>query len=54
MKVKAKVSFAGAFSMVSGEIKECSNKATLKDLIKAGYIEEVKEEKKKEGEANEG
>jgi hypothetical protein len=53
MKVKAKVSFAGAFSMVSGEIKECSDKATLKDLLKAGYIEEVKVNKKKEGEANE-
>lgn len=53
MKIKAKVSFAGAFSMVSGQIKECSDKATLKDLLKAGYIEEVKEDKKKDGEANE-
>ena len=53
MKIKALVSFAGAFSMYQGEVKECSDKATLKDLLKAGYIEEVKEDKKKDGEANE-
>lgn len=53
MKVKAKVSFAGTFSMVSGEVKECRDKSTLKDLLKAGYIEEVKEDNKKEVEANE-
>lgn len=53
MKVKALVSFAGAFSMYKGEIKECSNKATLQDLLKAGYVEKVKRINKKEGETNE-
>ena len=47
MKVKAKVSFAGVFSMISGEIKECSDKAILQDLLRAGYVEEVKVNKKK-------
>lgn len=53
MKVKALVSFAGAFSMYQGEVKECSDKAILQDLLKAGYIEKVKSNNKKEGEANE-
>lgn len=53
MKVKALVSFAGAFSMYEGEEKECSNKAILQDLLKAGYIEKVKVKENKEGEANE-
>lgn len=45
MKVKAKVSFVGSFNMIEGEIKECSDKATLKDLLNAGYIEVIEEEK---------
>ncbi|MCO1599831.1 hypothetical protein [Desulfosporosinus nitroreducens] len=51
MKIKALVSFAGAFSMHKGEVKECSDKATLQDLLKAGYIEKVKVQKQ---EANMG
>ena len=47
MKVIAKVSFAGAFSMMAGEEKECSDKAILQDLLKAKYVEEVKATKKK-------
>lgn len=47
MKVRALVSFAGAFSMYKGEEKECSDKAILRDLFKAKYIEEVKATKKK-------
>ncbi|QUH21083.1 hypothetical protein [Alkaliphilus sp. B6464] len=47
MKVKALVSFSGAFSMYKGEVKECSDKVILQDLLQAGYIEEVKEEKAK-------
>lgn len=43
MKIKALVSFSGAFSMYKGEERECSDKATLQDLFKAKYIEEVKE-----------
>ena len=52
MKVKALVSFAGAFSMYKGEEKECNDKVILQDLLKAGYIEDVKVNKKK-GKANE-
>jgi hypothetical protein len=46
MKIKALVSFAGAFSMYKGEVKEYGDEAVLQDLLKAGYIEEVKEESK--------
>lgn len=54
MKVRALVSFAGAFSMYKGEVRECSDKAALKDLLKCKYIEEVKPEKpKKKVETNE-
>lgn len=48
MKIKALVSFSGAFSMSKGEVGECSDKAILQDLLKAGYIEEVKEKSKKD------
>ncbi len=55
MLVRAKVSFAGTFSMYKGEVKECSDKAVLQDLLQAGYIEEVKQEKTtKGGNKNEG
>lgn len=55
MKVKALVSFSGAFSMYKGEIKECSDKAILQDLLQAGYIEEIKSEKpKKDVKSSEG
>lgn len=56
MKVKALVSFSGAFSMYKGEVRECSDKAILQDLLNAGYIEKVEEfkkESKKKVEANE-
>lgn len=44
MKVKALVSFSGAFSMYEGEVRECSDDSTLQDLLRIKYIEEVKEE----------
>ena len=49
MKVKALVSFSGAFSMYKGEVKEYNDKAILQDLLQAKYVEEVevKEEKPK-------
>ena len=50
MKVKAKVSFCGNFNMIEGEIKECSNKATLQDLLKAGYVEVVEDKEETEDE----
>ncbi len=54
MKVKALVSFVGAFSMYKGEIKECSDKAILQDLLQAKYVEEVKEKPKKDVKSSEG
>lgn len=53
MLVRAKVSFVGTFSMYKGEVKECSDEAVLQDLLKAGYIEEVKQEAPKGGSQNE-
>ncbi|MGF7059282.1 hypothetical protein [Brassicibacter mesophilus] len=56
MLVRAKISFAGAFSMYKGEVKECNDKVVLQDLLKADYVEEVEQEKatKKGGKKNEG
>ena len=47
MKIKALVSFSGAFSMCIGEEMECSDKVILQDLLGAKYIEEIKETKPK-------
>jgi hypothetical protein len=33
--------------MHQGEVRECNDKVVLQDLLKAGYIEEVKPEKHK-------
>ena len=43
---KALISFSGAVSMVKGQVKDITDKAIVEDLLKAGYIEEVKTEKK--------
>ena len=45
MKYMALVSFSGLISMSMGEIGEISDKAIVKDLLKAGYIQELKETK---------
>ncbi len=47
MKVRALVSFAGAFSMYKGEVRECSNETILLDLLNAKYVEEVAKKKPK-------
>lgn len=39
---KAKLSFSGVVSMEQGEIKDIADIAIVKDLLKAGYIEEYK------------
>ena len=39
---KALKSFSGVISMAEGDIKDISNPIIVKDLVKAGYIEEVK------------
>ena len=43
---KALKSFAGKVSMRKGEVKEINDKEIVKDLLNAGYIEEVKPAKK--------
>lgn len=47
MKYKALKSFSGIVSMVSGEVKDISDPLVIKDLVKAGYIVEVKPAKTK-------
>lgn len=43
MKYKALVSFSGVISMATDEVREISNESVAKDLLKAGYIIEMKE-----------
>ena len=38
---KAKVSFSGIISMSVGDVGEIADASIAKDLLKAGYIEEV-------------
>lgn len=42
MLYRALVSFSGSISMAMGEIRELTDKSIVKDLLKAGYIEEYK------------
>lgn len=42
MLVKAQVSFSGALVMHLGETREIANDEIAKDLLRAGYIVEVK------------
>ena len=42
MTYVALVSFSGVVSMAAGEVKEISDPSVAADLIKAGYVEEVK------------
>lgn len=39
---RAKVSFTGLITMKKGEEKEIKDKKLVKDLLKSGYIEEIK------------
>lgn len=43
---KALRSFSGLISMIEGEVREISDQSLVKDLLRAGHIEEVKSEKK--------
>ena len=45
MLIKALKSFAGTISMYAGEIREIADDEIVKDLLKAGYVEEIKEAK---------
>jgi hypothetical protein len=44
---RAIIGFSGLINMKKGEVKEIKDKALVKDLLKAGYIVEVKPEKAK-------
>lgn len=44
MQFKALVSFSGIISMQENEVREINNKGLYQDLIKAGYVEEIKAE----------
>lgn len=39
---KALISFSGKVSMSKGQVREIEDKEVIKDLLNAGYIEEVK------------
>ena len=45
---KALETFVGKVSMVKGEVKEILDKEVANDLLKAGYIEELADNKVKE------
>ena len=47
MKVKAKTSFAGIVTMAAGETRDIPDAKIVKDLVQAGYVEEVKSAKAK-------
>lgn len=44
---RALISFTGLLTMKKGEVKDIKDKAIVKDLLKANYIEEVKQSKAK-------
>ena len=45
---RALVGFSGLVSMKKGEVKAIKDKKVVKDLLKAGYIEEIKPKKSEE------
>lgn len=51
-KYKALVSFAGKISMMMGEVREISDLSLASDLIRAGYIEEMKKKGQKKDDNN--
>jgi len=46
MLYRARVTFTGEITMTMGEVREISDPSIVKDLLKAGYIELVGQEKK--------
>lgn len=50
MVYRALVSFSGKITMAMGESREITDKSIVKDLLRAGYIEELKETKIKNAE----
>ncbi len=45
---KALIGFSGLINMKKNEVREIKDKELINDLLKAGYIEEVKATKKEE------
>ena len=43
MAYKALITFSGIISMEKGEVRDISDLAVAYDLLKAGYIERIKE-----------
>lgn len=52
MEYRAKVSFSGIISMAEGQVAGIADPAIAKDLLKAGYIEEVKPATKSKATSN--
>ena len=52
MEYRAKVSFSGIISMAAGQVAEIADPTIAKDLLKAGYIEEVKPATKSKATSN--
>ncbi len=48
MKVKATVSICGKICMAKGEIRDIADKEICKDLIRCGYVKEVKSDESAE------
>ena len=46
MLYKALISFSGKVNMAMDEVRDISDQSIAEDLLNAGYIEEVKSEKK--------
>lgn len=47
MKIEALKGFCGILSMAKGEVREYSDQAVLSDLLKAGYVKEIRHEEEK-------
>ena len=45
MKVRALVCFVGLVSMRKNEVKDIRNKKIVTDLIRAGYVEPIEDQK---------
>lgn len=43
MMYKALISFTGLISMAKGDVREISDISLANDLLKAGYVEQVKD-----------
>lgn len=48
---KALVSFSGIISMAEGDVANITDEAVVKDLLRAGYIERIKDDAKPAEEA---